>query len=78
MAEFGMHEAKTNLSRLVERAMAGEEVVLTRRGKRAVRLVPEAETNNFALLRGVWEGKVEIREDFDELPDDIADAFGIR
>lgn len=78
MAEFGMHEAKTNLSRLVERAIAGEEIVLTRRGKRAVRLVPEAETNNFALLRGVWEGQVEIADDFDELPDDIAEAFGIR
>lgn len=78
MAEFGMHEAKTNLSRLVERAIAGEEVVLTRRGKRAVRLIPETETNNFALLRGVWAGQVEIAADFDELPDDIAEAFGLR
>ncbi|MGK2878329.1 MAG: type II toxin-antitoxin system Phd/YefM family antitoxin [Solirubrobacterales bacterium] len=78
MAEFGMHEAKTNLSRLVERAIAGEEVVLTRRGKPAVRLVPESAPNNFARIRGAWSGKVEIASDFDELPDDIAESFGMR
>lgn len=78
MAEFGMHEAKTNLSKLVEKALAGEVVVLTRRGKPAVRLVPESDANNFAQLRGAWAGKVKIADDFDDLPDDIADAFGMR
>lgn len=38
--DVGMQQAKTELSRLVERALAGEEVVLTRRGHPAVRLVP--------------------------------------
>jgi prevent-host-death family protein len=78
MAEIGMHEAKTNLSKLVERAMAGEEIVLTRRGQPAVRLVPESAGNRFSKLRGIWEGQVEIADDFDDLPDDIADAFGMR
>ena len=36
MADVGMHEAKTHLSQLVERALAGEEIVVTRRGKPAV------------------------------------------
>lgn len=40
MTDVGMHEAKTQLSRLVERAVHGEDVVITRRGKPAVRLVP--------------------------------------
>lgn len=35
-----MHEAKTNLSKLVEQALAGEEVVLARNGEALVRLVP--------------------------------------
>jgi prevent-host-death family protein len=35
-----MHEAKTSLSRLVERALAGEEVVIARDGEPLVKLVP--------------------------------------
>ena len=40
MATFNMHDAKTQLSDLVARAEAGEEVVIARRNKPAVRLVP--------------------------------------
>lgn len=72
-----MHEAKTQLSRLVERALAGEEIVITRRGQAAVRLVPERPRGGFASLQGVWEGKARIADDFDELPDDLARAFGM-
>ncbi|HET8954873.1 MAG TPA: type II toxin-antitoxin system prevent-host-death family antitoxin [Solirubrobacterales bacterium] len=78
MAEIGMHQAKTQLSKLVERAEAGEEIVLTRRGKPAARLVPERQGGGFASLAGVWKGRVRIADDFDELPDDLADAFGMR
>jgi len=78
MARVGMHEAKTNLSRLVERALDGEEVVLTRRGEPAVRLVPVGSDDGFASLAGVWRGKVRIAPDFDELPDDVAESFGMR
>ncbi len=74
-----MHEAKTNLSQLVERAEAGEEVVIQRNGKPVVRLVPiEEEPRSLASVRGAWRGKVRMAEDFDELPSDIADAFGAR
>lgn len=78
MAEIGMHQAKTQLSKLVERAEAGEEIVLTRRGKPAARLVPERQGGGFASLAGSWKGRVQIADDFDELPDDLADAFGMR
>jgi len=78
MARVGMHEAKTNLSRLVERALDGEEIVLTRRGEPAVRLVPERGGGGFASLAGVWQGRVRIADDFDELPDDLAERFGLR
>jgi prevent-host-death family protein len=76
-ARVGMHEAKTHLSQLVERALAGEEIVLTRRGEPAVRLVPERPASGFAALKGVWKGQVEIAEDFDELPPDIALRLGM-
>ncbi len=74
-----MHEAKTKLSQLVERAQAGEDVVITRRGTPVARLVPvEQSVTTFASLRGKWRGQVHIADDFDELPDDIAEAFGMR
>lgn len=77
MTRVGMHEAKTHLSRLVERAEAGEEVVIQRNGKPVVRLVPVApEQRSLASVRGVWRGQVRIADDFDELPDDIAAALG--
>ena len=59
----------------IERALAGEEIVITRRGKPAVRLVPVEEV----LPRrkpGALKGKLEIPESFfDPLPDDLVDAF---
>jgi prevent-host-death family protein len=72
-----MHAAKTNLSQLVERALAGEEIVLTRRGEPAVRLVPERPAAGFASLAGVWEGRVRIADDFDALPDELAESLGM-
>jgi prevent-host-death family protein len=77
MTRVGMHEAKTHLSQLVERALEGEEIVLTRRGEPAVRLVPERSGGGFAALAGVWQGRVRIAEDFDELPDDVAESLGM-
>jgi prevent-host-death family protein len=78
MAEVGMHEAKTQLSKLVERVEGGEEIVITRRGTPAARLVPERRGEGFAALAGAWRGKVKIADDFDELPDDLAEALGMQ
>lgn len=78
MAQVGMHEAKTKLSQLVERAGSGEDIVIARNGKPVARLVPVAATSSLASVRGAWRGRVRIAEDFDELPPDIADAFGAR
>jgi prevent-host-death family protein len=72
-----MHEAKTQLSKLVERAESGEEIVITRRGEPAVRLVPTRRGEGFASLAGVWKGQVKIADDFDELPPDLAESLGM-
>ena len=77
MAQVGMHEAKTKLSQLVERAEAGEEIIIARRGKPIVRLVPVERTNSFAQALGALRGRIHIADDFDQLPDDIAEAFGM-
>jgi prevent-host-death family protein len=78
MAKVGMHEAKTQLSKLVERAEAGEEIVITRHGEPAARLVAERQGEGFASLAGAWRGRVKIADDFDELPDDLAESLGMR
>ena len=70
-----MHDAKTHLSQLVEQALHGDEVVITRRGKPAVRLEPVVPATGALALMGAWKGRVEFAEDFDELPSDIASAF---
>ena len=73
-----MHEAKTTLSQLVERAEAGEEIIIARHGKPVARLVPVGAANSLAAVHGALRGRVHMAEDFDELPDDVADAFGAR
>jgi len=78
MAQVGMHEAKTKLSQLVERAEAGEDIVIARNGTPVARLVPVASTSSLAAVHGALRGQVHLADDFDELPDDIAEAFGAR
>ena len=74
MAAVNIHQAKTNLSRLVERAEAGEEIVIARAGKPAARLVPlDRETRERKL--GLWKGRIRVSDDFDQLPDELAAAF---
>ncbi len=76
MKSTNIHEAKSQLSKLVERALAGEEVIIARAGKPVVRLVPIRESDA-PRKGGQWKGKVRIADDFDELPEDIALAFGM-
>jgi prevent-host-death family protein len=78
VAQVGMHEAKTKLSQLVERAESGEEIVIARNGTPVVRLVPIGRTSSLSGVRGAWRGRVRMADDFDDLPEDIADAFGAR
>jgi prevent-host-death family protein len=69
-----MHEAKTELSRLVERALAGEDVIIARAGVPVVRLVPLARQGKRKL--GQWAGRVRMAEDFDApLSDDDLNAW---
>jgi prevent-host-death family protein len=72
----GVHEAKTTLSRLLDAAESGEEVVITRRGTPVVRLQPVRSLPRKSLF-GLYAGQIEMADDFDELPDDIARAFGM-
>jgi prevent-host-death family protein len=74
MATYNMHDAKTQLSKLAERAAGGEEIVIARNGKPLARLVPMPERKQRRL--GLGKGLITIGPDFDEpLPKDIREAF---
>jgi prevent-host-death family protein len=70
-----MHEAKTHLSRLVEDASEGEEIVIAKAGKPVARLVPVRPMRKRRKL-GWLKGKLEVPEDFDApLPDEVIAEF---
>jgi prevent-host-death family protein len=70
-----MHQAKTDLSKLVERAEAGEEIVIARAGKPAAKLIPLTKTRNRRRL-GLLDGKFKIPDDFNApLPESVIQAF---
>ena len=74
MAAVGVHEAKTNLSRLIRRVNAGEEIVITRSGKPVARLIGIDVPADRVLDRDV--GAFEVPDNFnDPLPDDLLKYF---
>jgi prevent-host-death family protein len=75
---FNLHAAKTHLSRLVDEAVHGEEIVIAKAGKPVVRLVPVA-TKRRRTGFGADRGKIRIRGDFDaSLPQNVLQLFGAK
>lgn len=64
-----VREARAHLSALIDRALAGEVVIIGRAGQPVARLVP-------CRQPGAMRGQIYIAPDFDELPDDLAEAMG--
>jgi prevent-host-death family protein len=76
MEQVNVYEAKTQLSALVERAAAGEEIIIAKAGRPLARLVPLAPAAPPRRL-GLLAGQVSLGPDFDApLPEDMAAAFG--
>ena len=74
MVMVGTHEAKTTLSKLIQRVHSGEEVVITNSGVPVARLVPVVDGGPRPL--GLDVGRFEVPDDFnDPLPDHVLDAF---
>ena len=82
MVIANIHQAKTNLSKLIEQAEAGEEVVIARNGKPAVRLTPvEAPAeeprrpDGLPAWMGSLKGQIWVSPDFDAYDEEIARMF---
>lgn len=74
MHMINIYQAKTQLSQLINEALQGEEVVISRAGKPLVQLVP-FQPQKMKRKPGYWKGKLQIGEDFETLPDEMMDAF---
>jgi prevent-host-death family protein len=70
-----LYEAKTHLSQLVERAAAGEEIIIAKAGRPVARLMP-LPAPSVSRVPGALKGQIWISDDFDDpLPPDILAAF---
>jgi prevent-host-death family protein len=77
MKTVNIHAAKTQLSKLVEDAVAGEEIVIAKAGQPMVRLVPVEPVKRRGF--GADRGKLKVPPDFDApLPPEILKAFGVK
>ncbi len=75
MPTVNVHAAKSQLSRLLDAAVAGEDVIIAKAGKPVARLVPIEQKNEPRKL-GMLAGKLHVPDDFDDpLPDDILADF---
>jgi prevent-host-death family protein len=75
MKVVNIHQAKTTLSQLLESALAGEEVIISKAGKPLARLIPY-QTEKKPRTPGYWKGKVKMADDFDApLPPEILAGF---
>jgi len=70
-------EAKAHFSGLIEKVIAGEEIIIGKAGKPVAKLV-KYESKFNERKPGALKGKIKIADDFEILPDDMAKAFGIK
>ena len=69
-----IHAAKTSLSQLIEAALKGEEIIISKAGKPLVRLIPYTSSQE-PRKPGDWAGQVKIADDFDTTPEDVIQGF---
>jgi prevent-host-death family protein len=71
-----VYDAKTRLSELLDRAAAGEEIVIARHGRPVARLIAYRPAGRKRRRLGLLAGQLRVPDDFDApLPDDVLDAF---
>lgn len=67
---------KAQLSALIERVMAGQEIIIGKAGKPVAKII-KFDPSEIPRKPGALKGRIKISDDFDQLPDDIAEAFGM-
>ena len=76
MVVRNISQAKAELSALIAMVQQGDEVILSKSGKPVAKIVPYGGAAQ-SRVPGSMEGEIWIAADFDQLPDDMAEAFGM-
>jgi len=76
MPMTNISEAKAQLSALIERVLAGEEIIIAKAGKPVARLTKFDRPEDYRCP-GALKGAIRIADDFDQLPEDLRNAFGM-
>ena len=71
-----IHEAQRRFPGLIERVIAGEEIIIEKEHQPVAKLIPYEQSHEPRQPGGSWQGKIKIADDFDELPKDLMAAFG--
>lgn len=74
MTIVNMYEAKTHLSKLVQKVLSGEDVILAKAGKPLVRLVP-ANIDKKEIKFGLLKGQIQITDDFNDFGPEMKEIF---
>lgn len=74
MKKANLHEAKTNLSKLVEMAIAGEDVIICRAGEPIAKIIPFTVSKK-KRIPGQYKGKIKIEDDFEDMPESFLRNF---
>ena len=67
MAKYSIHQAKTHFSKLIQKSLNGEEVIILNRDRPILKLVAIQKEKRIKLL-GDMEGAIKILDGFDEIP----------
>ena len=78
METVNIHEAKTHLSRLIEKAAQGQPFIIAKAGKPMVKVIPIDQPSDSKMQRiGFMAGQFTVPDDFDQMGrDEVADLFG--
>jgi len=74
MEYTNIHLAKTHLSKLIERAHEGEEIIICKSGRPLAKLIKYT-SNQKNRVPGQWQGRIRMSSDFDDLPNSLKSAF---
>lgn len=74
MTIVNMYEAKANLSKLVQKALSGEEVILAKSGRPLVKLIP-ADMGKKDIKFGLMKGQIQLADNFNEFDPELQEMF---
>ena len=76
MMQINIHEAKTQLSMLVDKVAGGEPFIIAKAGKPMAKVIPFIATKNKPTRVGFLSGQIEVPDDFDQMgQEEIAEMF---